>query len=117
MTYEDILILSCIMAKRRRVGRLGAEEAAELAALFKALGDPGRLKVVDRLAARERCVHELAEELGVEQSALSHQLRVLRDRGLVRTRREGRHIHYSLADGHVRDIFEFALEHAREARG
>lgn len=85
--------------------------AERLAATFKALGDPSRLMLVSLLATEELCVHEIAERLGREQSAVSHQLRVLRDRQLVRSRREGRHIHYTLADGHVRAIFDVALEH------
>ncbi|MEQ8459345.1 MAG: metalloregulator ArsR/SmtB family transcription factor [Sandaracinaceae bacterium] len=90
---------------------LSQSEAERLARTFKALGDPGRLVLVSLLANEELCVHEIAERLGREQSAVSHQLRVLRDRQLVRTRREGRHIYYELADGHVRDLFEVALAH------
>lgn len=95
-------------------GVLSQAEADQLARIFKALGDPGRLVLVSVLAREELCVHEIAERLGREQSAVSHQLRVLRDRQLVRTRREGRHIYYALADGHVRDLFEVAVEHVRE---
>ncbi len=92
---------------------LGPTEAAEMAALFKPLSDPTRVALFSALAEGELCVHELAGHFGMEQSTVSHQLRTLRDRNLVSTRRQGRHIHYSLADTHVRDIFEFALEHLR----
>ncbi|MEO0322736.1 MAG: metalloregulator ArsR/SmtB family transcription factor [Myxococcota bacterium] len=86
-------------------------QAERLARTFKALGDPGRLVLVSLLAHGELCVHEIAGRLDREQSAVSHQLRVLRDRQLVRTRREGRHIYYELTDDHVRDLFEVALAH------
>ncbi len=102
--------------KRTKPGPLEADEADRLADLFKALGDPSRLALIDQLAREELCVHDLAARVGMEQSAVSHQLRLMRDRGLLERRRDGRHIYYALADGHVRDIFEFALEHAREDR-
>lgn len=101
---------------RRRNGALSDAEAEQLAETFKALGDPGRLVLVSLLANEELCVHEIAERLGREQSAVSHQLRVLRNRQLVRARRDGRHVYYQLSDGHIRDVFDVALEHVREER-
>jgi len=91
-----------------------AESVAQtLADTFKTLADPTRLRIVEQLLAGERCVHEITEVLGLEQSAVSHQLRKLRDRALVHVRRDGRHIFYSLADEHVRALFEMALDHVR----
>ncbi|MCA9610302.1 MAG: helix-turn-helix transcriptional regulator [Myxococcales bacterium] len=92
-------------------------EAERLANTFKALADPGRLVLLALLATDELCVHEIAERLEREQSAVSHQLRVLRDRQLVRARRDGRHIYYALADGHVRDLFEVAFAHVSHTEG
>jgi len=94
---------------------LSEAEAVTLAALFKALSDPSRLILFSALADGEECVHELTDRHQMEQSAVSHQLRTLRNQNLVKTRRDGRHIHYSLADSHVRDVFTFALEHVRHA--
>jgi len=90
-------------------------EAVTLAALFKALSDPSRLILFSSLTEGEGCVHELTDRHQMEQSAVSHQLRTLRNQNLVETRRDGRHIHYSLVDSHVRDVFTFALEHIRHA--
>ena len=101
------------MTKSIKVESLSPAESESLAALFKALADPSRLSLFSVLAEGEACVHELADHLEKEQSTVSHQLRTLRDQKLVVTRRDGRHIYYSLADSHVRDIFAFAVEHAR----
>ena len=65
---------------------------------------------------RELCVCDLAEVAGISESGVSHQLRVLRDRGLVAFRRDGQRAVYSLADGHVRDLIAIGLEHAGEER-
>jgi len=85
--------------------------AARLAETFKALSDPTRVRIVSLLAASELCVCDLAAALGMSQSAVSHQLRTLRDLRLVRWRREGRQIFYTLDDEHVADLFRRALEH------
>jgi len=88
-------------------------EATRLATLFKPLSDPSRVALFSAMADGETCVHELADRFDMEQSAVSHQLRTLRDQHLVTTRRQGRHIFYSLADSHVQAIFHFALQHLR----
>jgi ArsR family transcriptional regulator len=87
------------------------ETAAHLAEIFKALSDPTRLRVISLLAQAEFSVCDLAATLGVSQSAMSHQLRTLRDLRLVRRRREGRQIFYTLDDDHVADLFQRGLEH------
>ena len=92
---------------------LAEDRAVRLAETFKALSDPTRLRVVSLLAGAELCVHELAAGLGMEQSAISHQLRTLRDLRLVRWRREGRQIFYTLDDEHVADLFRRGLEHVQ----
>lgn len=84
------------------------------ARIFRALGDPGRLRVLEVLLLGERCVSEIAAMLTVELPTVSARLRILRAEGLVRSRRDGRHIHYRLADAHVRDLVATALEHASE---
>jgi DNA-binding transcriptional ArsR family regulator len=90
--------------------------AAALAETFRVLGDPTRVRILDALAHEEVPVCDLADALGVTQSAVSHQLRLLRSMRLVRARREGRHIFYALDDAHIQRLFEQGLEHVRERR-
>ncbi len=85
--------------------------AARLAEVFKTLGDPTRLRIISALADGEACVHELAQALGLSQSAVSHQLRLLRQQGLVRFRKVGRHVYYTLDDEHIHALFLQGLEH------
>ncbi|HHS98350.1 MAG TPA: ArsR family transcriptional regulator [Chloroflexi bacterium] len=85
--------------------------AARLARTFKALSDPTRVRIISALSHRELCVHELAACLGMSQSAISHQLRTLREMRLVRRRKEGRHVFYTLDDDHIHDLFHQGLEH------
>lgn len=85
--------------------------AARLAETFKALSDPSRVRIVSLLAEAELCVCDLAAALDMSQSAVSHQLRTLRDLHLVRWRREGRQIFYALDDEHVTDLFQRGLDH------
>lgn len=86
--------------------------AAEGAALFRLLGDPTRLMMLNELAAAdELCVHEIAERVGANESKVSQALRLLRTAGIVRNRRDGRHIHYRLDDDHVRDILAITAAH------
>lgn len=85
-----------------------------VAALFKALGNPTRVALVDVLSDGPRCVHELVEAIGVDQPLVSQHLRVLRDVDLLSTRRRGKEVVYSLADDHVAHIVGDAISHARE---
>ncbi|MBD5560283.1 MAG: winged helix-turn-helix transcriptional regulator [Clostridia bacterium] len=84
--------------------------------LFKQLGDPNRLRIVCALLERPQCVADLAAEVGMEQSALSHQLKNLKNASLVRCERQGRQIVYSLDDSHVLAILVQALDHAEHVR-
>lgn len=81
---------------------------------FKVLGDSTRAKIMFALDKREMCVCDLAVLLNMTKSAISHQLRVLRDEKLVSFRKEGKMVYYFLADNHVRDVFEKAVEHVTE---
>jgi ArsR family transcriptional regulator, lead/cadmium/zinc/bismuth-responsive transcriptional repressor len=92
-----------------------SEEAFERAAgLFRAAGDVSRLKLLERLADGEWCVTELAEAAGTGLSTVSQQLRLLRAERIVRRRRDGKHIYYSLTDRHMSELVRSALEHAAE---
>lgn len=82
--------------------------------LLKGFADETRLRILCLLRGPEVCVHEIVDVLDVSQSAISHQLRVLRDARLVASRREGRHVYYRLADRHVREMLENALSHGTE---
>lgn len=84
--------------------------------LLKGLADPTRLKILCLLRGREVCVHELVEAMEVTQSAVSHQLRVLRGARLVVRRKEGRHAYYRLADERVEEMLSGALSHGEEAQ-
>src|SRR3984957_15683236 len=92
-----------------------SDEAFErAAALFRTAGDVSRLQLLERLASGEWCVTELAQAAGTGLSSVSQQLRLLRAEHIVRRRRVGKHIYYSLADRHVIDLIRNALEHAAE---
>jgi DNA-binding transcriptional ArsR family regulator len=90
---------------------------AGAADLFAVLADPTRLRLVAALAERELCVCDLAATLGLSESAVSHQLRLLRERGLVRARRDGRLVYYALDDDHVATLYAGALDHVGHRAG
>ena len=90
------------------------DRANSLSELFKTLGDPTRIRIMDVLAKSEFCVCDLAELLGLSQSATSHQLRVLRNNDLVKYRREGKMVYYSMHDSHVSELYRQGLEHIDE---
>jgi len=93
----------------------GSEELAGLAETFHVLASPTRLRIVEALAAvPELCVCDLSAVVGVSESAVSHQLRQLRDLRMVRSRPEGRMVYYQLQDDHVADLFRLGLDHVRE---
>lgn len=84
-----------------------------LAEIFKTLGDPTRIKILYILSIKELCVCDIAETLGMKQSAISHQLRTLRNLRLVKYRREGKEVYYSLDDNHILNLFREGLEHVK----
>ena len=90
------------------------ERLFELADLFKVFGDSTRLRIMVNISGSEMAVNDIAEALGMEQSTISHQLRVLRQNKLVRVRREGKQMYYSLDDDHVKKIIEMGMEHILE---
>lgn len=102
------------MVAAARESALSTEEREGLADLFKAMGDGTRVQILWALAHRELCVCDLAATLGVSESAVSHQLRLLRSLRLVANRREGVVLYYRLADEHVARLIRLALEHVRE---
>ena len=90
---------------------LDEDELIEMAELFKMFGDSTRIKILCLLIEGEKCVQEITDAAGSSQSAVSHQLRLLKQARLVRSRRNGKQIFYSLADDHVKTILQMGLEH------
>ncbi|MGE3179867.1 MAG: ArsR/SmtB family transcription factor [Vicinamibacterales bacterium] len=93
---------------------LDAETLSDLAGTFRMLGDVTRVRILDVLARQEVCVQDIARRLGLTESAVSHQLRLLRSLRLVRSRRAGRQMFYALDDAHIVGLFEQGLEHVQE---
>ena len=90
------------------------ETLTSIAELFKGFADPTRVHILCLLLTMdEMCVTDIAERTGVSQSAISHQLRLLKQMHLTKVRREGKNMHYSLADDHVRTILQMGLEHVQ----
>ncbi|MGN0333811.1 MAG: ArsR/SmtB family transcription factor [Lachnospiraceae bacterium] len=87
---------------------------SDLADFYKVFGDATRVKILCVLLESEMCVCDLAELLGMTQSAISHQLRILKQMKLVKNRREGKTVYYSLADGHIQTIISQGMEHIQE---
>lgn len=90
------------------------ETIQAIAELFKAFGDTTRVQILSHLLHGELCVSDIAEAVELSQSAVSHQLRILKQIHLIKYRRDGKNILYSLADDHVRTILEMGLEHVME---
>ena len=97
----------------RRQDSVAVEALAEF---FSILGDPTRLRIVEVLAEGELCVCDIASEIDLSESAVSHQLRLMRGMRIVRGRRDGRSVFYSLDDQHVLDLFQQGLRHVSEVR-
>lgn len=98
-------------SEQRGLSQLTDVQASGMAEIFKALGDPTRVKIINFLLNKELCVHDLSTCLGMEQSAVSHQLRYLRDLHIVKRRKEGKTVYYSLDDDHIEQIFVLTMSH------
>lgn len=92
----------------------GREYVEQIADLFKAFGDATRVQILFLLLREEMCVSQITEAVELTQSAISHQLRILKQMHLIKYRREGKNIVYALADDHVRTILQMGLEHVLE---
>lgn len=88
----------------------------DLIDFFKLISDSTRAKILFVLDQHEMCVCDIANVLGMTKSAISHQLRLLKDKNLVKSRRDGKEIFYKLSDDHVTEVFELSLKHVNEAR-
>ncbi|MFR4778530.1 MAG: ArsR/SmtB family transcription factor [Finegoldia magna] len=90
------------------------ELIADLSDMFKIFGDQTRVKILMALESGEMCVCDIAAVMDMSQSAISHQLRVLKQSNIVKTRREGKVVYYSISDDHVKEIFDMAIVHVQE---
>lgn len=96
---------------KTKVDVIDEVQAYELADLFSAFSDPSRVRIVSTLVDCEMNVGAIAEAVGLSESATSHQLRILRQMRLVRTRKEGRQVFYCLDDEHILKLYQFGLDH------
>ena len=96
---------------------LSADTVQEIAATFAVLGDPTRVRILDALSGGELCVCDIATLAGISESAVSHQLRLLRGMRLVRPRRAGRQVFYTLDDQHIVQLLRLAVTHVQESAG
>ena len=110
----DLVHLDPARVAGLRAALVTSDDVEGLADTFRALGDPTRVRILDALSHGELCVCDLAAVLGVSQSAVSHQLRLLRGLRLVRSRRDGRMIFYALDDRHIISLFKQTLRHVQE---
>lgn len=109
---ERVVHIEAVSAARRTMP--SSDETATMSAMFAAFADPTRLRMLLALTDGALCVNDLAAVVGQSESAVSHQLRVLRDLRLVRGTREGRHVYYALDDDHVTTLLQQARHHAGE---
>ena len=115
-----LLIIYCVLVYKYKniegeeMELLDEDTTIDVAELFKIFGDSTRIKIINVLLDKELCVCEITDLVNATQSAVSHQLRILKQAKLVKYRKEGSCIYYSLSDEHVRKIFELGCEHINE---
>ncbi len=109
----EACIIHAEAVNRAKAKVLDNNTMVRLSDIFKTMGDPTRLKIIQALSTGEMCVCDIAAALGMEHSAISHQLRVLRNMRVVKYRKAGKEAIYSLDDDHVLILFSEGLEHAR----
>jgi DNA-binding transcriptional ArsR family regulator len=103
-------------AQGRKAALMSPRTVEALADTFRVLGDPTRVRILDALSAGELCVCDIASLVGISESAVSHQLRLLRGMRLVRPRRAGRLVYYAVDDQHILELLGQALTHVEEPR-
>ncbi len=108
-------VINSLNVQQAEAALINGLTAVRLADTFKALADPTRLRIISILTRTELCVCDLSATLGMTQSAVSHQLRLMRQSRLVKSRKVGRMVYYALDDAHIKDLFERGLEHIQHA--
>jgi ArsR family transcriptional regulator, lead/cadmium/zinc/bismuth-responsive transcriptional repressor len=101
------------MSETMKTPRITPETASDLASLFEALSDPTRIRIIGILVQGEIGFGELVDRIGLTKSAVSHQLRGLRDKRVIRTRKQGRNVYVGMDDDHVAELFRRGLDHVR----
>lgn len=102
------------MVKKAKARAFSHKALLRLSEIFKTLGDPTRLRIINTLLSGEMCVCDLSAVLGMDHSAVSHQLRLLKDRRIVKLRKDGKIAYYSLDDEHVVALFSEGLKHVND---
>ncbi len=111
---DEVRVINDANVKKAMAGLIDGLESTALADLFKALSDPTRLRIISAISnVGELCVSDISASLGMTQSAISHQLRLLRNLNLVKNRKQGRLVYYSLASDHVKKIFDEGWAHIK----
>ncbi|MCD8205656.1 MAG: metalloregulator ArsR/SmtB family transcription factor [Clostridia bacterium] len=108
---KEIIELHETRVKEAKANMLPEEDIATLAARFKAISEPSRLSILLALSYGELCVEHITEAVGGNQSAVSHQLKILKDNKIIKARRDGKNIYYSISDEHVVRMIELSKEH------
>lgn len=111
----DCNIIHADMLEKAKQNMLNDETLMNMADFYKALSDSTRIKIINALDESELCVCDISALLNMTKSAVSHQLQNLKEMNLIKSRREGKEVLYSLADRHVREVFEISKEHVMEA--
>lgn len=114
---DDVCEIKCInekSVKKVKSVMLDRETILDISDNFKVLGDPTRIRILYALTQKELCVCDLAAVLDMSQSAISHQLRLMRSKNMVQFRKDGKMAYYSMADEHVVKFVEMGVEHAKE---
>lgn len=111
----DVRVVHLERVARARAEAIGEKDLDRLALTYKIMGDPTRLKIILALRGGEMCVCDIAAFIGLSESAVSHQLRRLRELSLVSPRRDGQILYYSLDDAHVMDLVRVGLNHIEES--
>jgi ArsR family transcriptional regulator len=114
LIYEKENNMNTNIARIQEAINRNAELWEELANLYKIFGDSSRVKILVALTQSEMCVGEISEFLSITQSAVSHQLRILKTSNLVKSRRDGKNVIYSLTDEHIKHIIDCGMEHITE---
>ncbi len=104
------------LAEKRKSALMGPRTVEALADTFRVLGDPTRVRILDALSGGELCVCDIASLVGISESAVSHQLRLLRGMRLVRPRRAGRLVYYAVDDQHILELLNQASTHVEESQ-
>ena len=116
MTEKDCECCEDSFQEKIRKEMLDDDTVMELSDFFKIFGDSTRLRILWALHSAEMCVQGISLAVGMSVSAVSHQLKTLKDAHLVKSRREGKQIYYSICDHHIMEILDTALEHIREGQ-